>query len=103
MDGEQQVHESVNATVEPIPRSIRENPRYGIYGEFTWAFVLEEPDEGRTRLTVRSRIDGRPRALIGAFYSLLLEFPHFVMERGMLKGIKKRAERKSRRKKEGTI
>jgi hypothetical protein len=26
-------------------------------------------------------------------YVLLLEFPHFVMERGMLKGIKKRAER----------
>jgi hypothetical protein len=32
--------------------------------------------------------------LIRAFYSLLLEFPHFVMERGMLKGIKKRAERR---------
>jgi hypothetical protein len=27
------------------PRSIRENPRYGIYGEFTWAFVLEERGE----------------------------------------------------------
>ena len=28
------------------PRSIRENPRYGIYGEFTWAFVLEERGRG---------------------------------------------------------
>jgi hypothetical protein len=47
---------------------------------------------GRTRLLVRSRVDGVPRALIRVLYVLLLEFPHFVMERGMLKGIKKRAE-----------
>jgi hypothetical protein len=47
---------------------------------------------GRTRLLVRSRVDGVPRALIRVLYVLLLEFPHFVMERGVLKGIKKRAE-----------
>jgi hypothetical protein len=39
-------------------------------------------------------VDGRPRYPIKAFYTLLLEFPHFVMERGMLKGIKERAERR---------
>jgi hypothetical protein len=72
----------------------RDDPGFGTYYGWNWAFVLEEPDEGSTRLIVRSRVDGRPRALIGTFYSLLLEFPHFVMERGMLKGVKKRAERR---------
>jgi hypothetical protein len=63
----------------------------GYYG-WNWAFVLEESGGGTTRLILRSRVDGRPRFLIKAFYTLLLEFPHFVMERGMLKGIKRRAE-----------
>ena len=39
-------------------------------------------------------MDGRPRYLIKAFYALLLEFPHFVMERGTLEGVKERAERR---------
>ena len=73
----------------------REDSSLGNYYGWNWAFVLEEEADGEsTRLIVRSRVDGRPRALIRAFYSLLLEFPHFVMERGMLKGIKKRAERR---------
>ena len=29
--------------------------RYGIYGEFSWAFVLEEKGEGNPRLIVRTR------------------------------------------------
>jgi hypothetical protein len=56
-------------------------------------FVLEKGDRDSTRLIVRSRVDGRPRYLIKPFYTLLLEFPHFVMECGMLEGIKERAER----------
>jgi hypothetical protein len=57
-------------------------------------FVLDEIDWDSTRLIVRSRVDGRPRYLIKAFYTLLLEFPHFVMERGTLEGVKERAERR---------
>jgi hypothetical protein len=68
----------------------RENPDLGNYYGWKWVFVLEDLDGGSTRLIVRSRVDGRPRAVIGAFYTLLMEFPHFVMERGMLKGIKER-------------
>jgi hypothetical protein len=71
----------------------RDDPSLGNYYGWNWAFVLEETDGGGTRLIVRSRVDGRPRSLIKAFYVMLLEFPHFVMERGMLKGIKKRAQR----------
>jgi hypothetical protein len=33
------------------------------------------------------------RGFASTVYALLLEFPHFVMERKMLLGIKKRAER----------
>jgi hypothetical protein len=44
-----------------VPRCIRENPRYGIYGEFTWAFVLEERGEKNTRLIVRTRANQGPR------------------------------------------
>jgi len=71
----------------------RDDPNVGRYYGWNWVFVLDEVDPVTTRLIVRSRVDGRPRYLIKAFYTLLLEFPHFVMERGMLKGIKERAER----------
>jgi hypothetical protein len=74
----------------------REDPDLGNYYGWNWAFVVEESKGGGTRLIVRSRVDGRPRSLIKVFYVMLLEFPHFVMERGMLKGIKKRAERGGR-------
>jgi ligand-binding SRPBCC domain-containing protein len=73
----------------------REDPDLGNYYGWNWVFVLEEVDPDTTRLIVRSRVDGRPRYLIKMFYTLLLEFPHFVMERRMLKGIKRRAERAS--------
>ena len=71
----------------------REDPSLGRYYGWNWAFVLDEIGEDSTRLIVRSRVDGRPRYPIKAFYTLLLEFPHFIMERKMLKGIKERAER----------
>jgi hypothetical protein len=53
------------------------------------AFVLEPVDEQRTRLIVRGRIK---RGLASVAYAILLELPHFVMERKMLLGIKERAE-----------
>jgi hypothetical protein len=71
----------------------RDDPNLGWYYGWSWVFVLDEVDPDTTRLSVRSRVDGRPRYLIKAFYTLLLEFSHFVMEQGMLKGIKQRAER----------
>jgi hypothetical protein len=71
----------------------RDDPKLGNYYGWNWAFVLGQVEGDRTRLIVRSRVDGAPRSPIKVFYVLLLEFPHFVMERGMLKGIKKRAER----------
>jgi hypothetical protein len=60
----------------------------------TWAFVLEELDERRTRLIVRARgargyrVHGIPTWIGRPF----IRFGHFVMERKQLLGIAARAE-----------
>jgi hypothetical protein len=61
----------------------------------TWAFVLEEVDEGTTRLILRERsgLKGRMRDVILNY--LFLERQHFLMVRRMLLGVKERAERAS--------
>jgi hypothetical protein len=53
-------------------------------------FVVEPIDEQHTRLISRSRV---PKGWSALSYALLLEIPHFVMQRKMLLGIKERAER----------
>jgi hypothetical protein len=55
-----------------------------------WCFVLAPLDAHTTRLYARSRVGRGPGALA---YGLFVELPHFVMERAMLLGIKRRAER----------
>jgi hypothetical protein len=52
------------------------------------AFVLEPRGDG-TRLIARGRTPRGPASIVNA---LLMEIPHFVMERKMLLGIKRRAE-----------
>jgi hypothetical protein len=59
----------------------------------TWAFVLQEVDEGTTRLILRERSGRKPRMRDVIFNYLFMERQHFIMERRMLKGIKERAER----------
>ena len=54
------------------------------------AFVVEPLGRERTRLVARGWTARGPAML---FYILLIEIPHFVMERKMLLGIKRRAER----------
>lgn len=43
------------------PASLRNNPRIGLYGEFSWVFLLDEVGEGVTRLIVRTRTSYGPR------------------------------------------
>ena len=57
--------------------------------DWTWAFVLEPVEDG-CRLVVRVRADPRPSWC--ALLMPLLEPVHFVMERKMLRTIKRRAE-----------
>ena len=61
------------------------------------AFVLRPTGENRTRMHIRTRGPGTPKlSLIPVVPLSLLVFEpaHFIMERGMLLGIKKRAERR---------
>jgi hypothetical protein len=54
------------------------------------AFAIEPLDAGRARLLARGHA---PAGRLAKAYGLLIEIPHFVMERRMLLGIKERAER----------
>ena len=60
--------------------------------DWTWAFTLRPSRDGATRLVIRTRGAYRPHGLLAPVMVLLLEPVHFVMERGMLLGIKRRAE-----------
>ena len=68
----------------------RFEPEHVLVLEGWGAFVLEPLGETRTLLTIRGR---SPRGVAALVYVLLVEIPHFVMERKMLLGIKDRAER----------
>ncbi len=66
-------------------------------GASTWVYLLRELDSERTRLIVRWRMYWKPTFKTPALVliRLLLASIEFVMERKMLLGIKKRAERAS--------
>jgi len=74
-----------------FPKSIRENTRIGIGGEFTWGFFLQAADETQTRLLVRTRGTARPwwyRILINT----MVPIANIFLARKMLHGIKRSAE-----------
>jgi Outer membrane protein beta-barrel domain len=61
----------------------------------TWAFVLESPTPGRTRLIVRARADERYRPPFGLprwTTKTLVPLGHAIMQRKQLLGIARRAE-----------
>jgi uncharacterized protein YndB with AHSA1/START domain len=64
-------------------------PGHAIGLEGWGTFSLVPLDPGRTRLIARG---GVPRGAAAAAYGVLMEVPHFLMERRMLLGIKERAE-----------
>jgi hypothetical protein len=72
-------------------------PGRAIVMEQWGAFVLVPVDANTTRLQIRLRGDGSPSVLgslvapIGVF---VFEPAHFIMERGMLRGIRRRAEQR---------
>jgi hypothetical protein len=66
--------------------------RFGAWIDWTWAFVLADLSNGRTRFIVRSRLRAGPR-WVAAAYLLAIVPADFIMSRQMLHGIKARAER----------
>ncbi len=65
----------------------------------TWAFVLEQPQPGQTRLIVRGRVAPgyRPYGLPQWLAILTGAMAHFIMQRKQLLGIARRAESYDRR------
>ena len=65
--------------------------RFDAWLDWTWAFVLDQRSDGRTRFIVRSRVRAGP-AWVAALYVLLVVPADFVMARQMLRGLRFRAE-----------
>jgi hypothetical protein len=63
------------------------------YDGGTWTFHLDSIDEKTTRFVVRGRTPANQSVVDRTVRYLVYELPHFVMERGMMRGIKARAER----------
>lgn len=59
----------------------------------SWAFVVEPAGDGASRLLVRWRAAWRATVPAAFARALGLEPAHFIMEEGMLRGIRSRAER----------
>ena len=59
---------------------------------WTWGFHLQPVDAATTRLIVRSRAAWRRTVPTAFARTLMLEPAHFIMEEGMLRGIRDRAE-----------
>ena len=60
---------------------------------WTWGFYLEPVGASETRLVVRSRASWLPTVPAAFARAFGLEPAHFIMEEGMLRGIRRRAER----------
>jgi hypothetical protein len=77
------------------PESVRNNPKVGIHGEFSWVFVLDEQEEGITRLIVRTRASYEPK-IFRMLTRPVLYPADFLMAHMMLQTIKQRVEQSSR-------
>jgi hypothetical protein len=76
------------------PASLRNNPKVGLHGEFSWVFIFEEKEEGMTRLIVRTRASYEPKMFRMLTRPML--FPaDFLMARLMLQTIKQRVAQSS--------
>jgi hypothetical protein len=74
------------------PASVRNNPKVGLHGEFSWVFILDERAEGVTRLIVRTRASYEPKIFRMLTQPML--FPaDYLMSRMMLRAIKQRVEK----------
>ncbi len=78
-----------------VPRSVREDPRWGIYGELSVSYVLRELGPAATRLVLRHQARYGP-GLFWAFATpIILGWGELITSRLQLRGIKHRAEQHS--------
>jgi len=62
------------------------------YFNWSWAFVVEPADEGRSRLVIRLRADTAQTPPFNVLGPVVWEPLHLLMERKMLRGIRDRVE-----------
>jgi hypothetical protein len=67
-------------------------PGRALYLENWGAFVVVPVDARTSRLVVRTRGAGEPNVVLAPLGAFVFEPAHFIMERGMLLGVKRRAE-----------
>jgi hypothetical protein len=65
--------------------------RFGAAIDWTWAFVLDPVEDGRTRFAFRTRVRLRPWWVAAGYWAVMVP-ADFVMARQMLRGVKTRAE-----------
>ncbi|MFM9910772.1 MAG: hypothetical protein ACKVOW_15645 [Chitinophagaceae bacterium] len=71
---------------------VKQNEYYSLNG---WTFYLQAIDTANTRLIVRyPSMETKQSKFTTAYYYALFEPLHFIMESGMMMGIKQRSERK---------
>lgn len=71
---------------------VKQNEYYSLGG---WTFYLQQIDSGNTRLLIRyPSMEVKQSKWMKGYYYGLFEPLHFIMESGMMMGIKQRAERK---------
>jgi hypothetical protein len=88
------MYEPGHSMVLVSPRDYEKLAQYGPPIDGAWAFIVEPEGKNASRLIMRSR--GRSKGLLKrAFDYLVFDPVHFIMERGMMLGIKERAERLS--------
>ena len=75
-----------------LPPSWRRD--HGAWIDWTWAFVLRDLGQGRTRFLFRSRFRAGPWWVAAIFWALIVP-ADFIMARQMLRGVAVRAERTS--------
>lgn len=74
-----------------FPLWLRDHPRAAIGGDFSWAFVLQPTEGGRTRLLIRARARIRP-TWYRAIATLTFPIVDAALVMKMLQAIKRRAE-----------
>ncbi|NUQ21457.1 MAG: hypothetical protein HOQ09_10900 [Gemmatimonadaceae bacterium] len=70
-------------------------PKRALVLENWGAFVLQPIDSSSTRLIIRTRGEGKPSVVglvLGPLNVFVMEPAHFIMQTGMLRGIRERAE-----------
>lgn len=82
-------HHLVLHSTEHLPPQFRD--RFGAWIDWSWAFVLRDLGDGRTRFHFRTRARLGP-AWLAAAYWLVLVPADFVMARQMLAGVRRRVE-----------